>query len=77
VQTKAEQAKREIENFQYHNNKRIKMMQQSHQREVDALLLALQSETMKIENKANTETVRNSALKKQVATAQDEVAVRQ
>jgi hypothetical protein len=32
----------------------MKMMQQSHQREVDTLLLTLQSETMKIENKANT-----------------------
>ena len=51
------------------------MMQQSHQREVYTLLLTLQSETMKIENKENTETVSNSALEKQVVTAQAVVAI--
>jgi hypothetical protein len=34
-----------------------------------------QSETMKLQRNANTETVSNSALKKQVATAQAEVAI--
>ena len=72
VQSKAEQAKQKEEE---NNKKKMKMMQKSHQAEVATLLLALQSETMKIENKANTETVRNSALKKQVATAQAEVAI--
>ena len=39
------------------------------------LLLMYQSETMKLQRNANTETVSNSALKKQVATAQAEVAI--
>ena len=39
VQTKAEQAKRKIEEFQYHNNKRMKVIQQSYQRDLDTLFL--------------------------------------
>ena len=51
------------------------MMQKKHQAEVANLLLMYQSETMKLQRNTNTETVSNSALKKQVATAQAEVAI--
>ena len=57
-------AERKIEKCQHHNNKIMGMMQQSHQREGETLLLILQSEIMNIENKANTETVSKSALEK-------------
>ena len=72
VQAKAEQAKqKEKEN----NKKIIEMMEKKHQREVKNHLLMLQSETMDLEKQVNTSTVSNSALKKQVATAQAEVAI--
>jgi hypothetical protein len=72
VQAKAEQAKKKEEE---NNKKKMKMMQRSYQAEVATLLLTFQSQTNKLANKANTETVSNSALKKQVATAQAEVAI--
>ena len=72
VQAKAEQAKKKEEE---NNKKKMKMMQRSYQSEVATLLLTFQSQTNKLANKANTETVSNSALKKQVATAQAEVAI--
>ena len=76
VQSKAEQAKQKEEE---NNKKKMKMMQKSHQAEVANLLLTLQSKTNNLEREAKREEINmkvsNSELKKQVATAQAEVAI--
>ena len=72
VQAKAEQA---MQKQKENNEKEMKRMQKSHQTEVATCLRTLQSKTNKLERKVNTEKVSNSELKKQVATAQAEVAI--